>query len=578
MSNTIESVTTEEYPKKRSIWRALPEYQNVNWRTKTFRVAFYIRVSTDKSDQLNSFENQRTRYEDMIKDHPKWILVGFYCDEGITGTSTTKRVGFNKMLEDCKNGLIDLVVVKDVARFARNTLDCLKATRELLRLTPPVGVYFDSVNINTLDVGSEMFLSIFAMFAQMDSELKSTAVRIGQGENNRKGRYLCPTDNLLGYTKHKKYTMDIEPKGAKAVRLIYILFLSGVPVKQIAERMMSIHVPTGGNKFNWTSRNVSSILKNERYCGTVVTNKDYIEDVFTQKAIHNTGQKDMIYEEEHHEGIITRAEHTRALLLLRANYYSPFFNFHYEINVIRKGLLSGFIPLNIAFGGYDAEHYLGATVNADIPEVKFDEDFIRVPKSISAEMFDSNEQESVLLTKKSIAFSSRCVQYMNCDYVEVLLHPQERLLAIRKSSPNNPNAIPLSTRALSAAVCKPLYDLMGWRRDFGHRVISDIFTKDGRSVLFFNLSNSEFCKKSKRLLPEEWINALDEPPGRQMLLMRRLLSEKLSNWEIGAKAMPVRGCSTDIPETEKAEQEILLKEVEKEYVGWEPPKKPVDDD
>ena len=118
-----------------------------------------------------------------------------------------------------------------------------------------------------------------------------------------------------------------------------------------------------------------------------------------------------------------------------------------------------------------------------------------------------------------------------------------------------------------------IYDLMGWRRDFGHRIIADIFVKDGRSVLFFNLSNSEYCKKSKRFLTEESLNALDEPPGKQMLITRRLLSEKLSNWEIGAKAAAVREYDTDVPETDKAEQEKLIKELENEYVGWQPPTK-----
>lgn len=118
---------------------------------------------------------------------------------------------------------------------------------------------------------------------------------------------------------------------------------------------------------------------------------------------------------------------------------------------------------------------------------------------------------------------------------------------------------------------------MGWRRDFGHRIIADIFVKDGRSVLFFNLSNSEYCRKSKRFLTEEWLNALDEPPGKQMLITRRLLSEKLVNWEIGAKAAAVRDYDTDVPETGQAEQEKLIKELEKEYVGWQPPKKSTDD-
>ena len=265
MDNKKESDTTEIYPKKRTVWEAAPEYKIKDWRAKTLRVATYIRVSTDSDDQLNSLENQRSYYEDFIKRYPNWEHIATYSDEGISGTSIKKRISFQQMLEDCKNGKIYLIIVKDVSRFARNTLDCLNSTRELLRLNPPVGVYFDSVGINTLDIGSEVFLSICAMFAQMDSELKSNAVKMGHEANNKKGDYLCPTDNLLGYNKVKKYSMEIEPKGAKTVQLIYKLFLSGTPLAEIAEALNSIKVPTGANKLKWTTANVARILRNEKY-------------------------------------------------------------------------------------------------------------------------------------------------------------------------------------------------------------------------------------------------------------------------------------------------------------------------
>jgi DNA invertase Pin-like site-specific DNA recombinase len=513
-----------------------------------------------------------------VKQRTNWKYVGLYSDEGISGTSIKKRTGFQKMLDDCKDGKIDLIVVKDVSRFARNMVDCLSATRELLRLKPPVGVYFDSVGINTLDIGSEVFLSIFAMFAQMDSELKSANIKIGQAANNKDKKYLCPTNNLIGYDKIKKYSMVIEPKGAKAVQLIYKLFLSGIPLAEIAKKLMSIKVPTGGNMFKWTSSTVSNIIKNEKYCGDIVTQKQYIEDIFTHRAIKNIGQRRQIYDQEHHDAIISRDEHIRALLLLKSNYYSPHFNLHYEIKVIRKGILTGFIPLCIAFGGYYAEHYLGAILKAEIPEMPFNEEFVRISKSISAEMFSSNESECMTISRNSITLNTRCVKYMNCDYIEILLHPQERLLAIRKSSKKNPNAVPLTAKTMAAEISRIIYDLMGWRRNFSHRITADIFEKEGRSVLFFNLSNSEYCAKSKRLLTEEWLHVFDKPPGKQKLLTRLILAEKLKNWEVGAKASDVQEFNTGVPETEEKEQQILITELEKEYVGWQPPTKRTNND
>ena len=573
MSKITEESALKTSAKKRVVWEASPEYKIKDWRTKMLRVAIYIRVSTDSDDQQNSFENQRIYYEEFVKRHSHWQYIGIYSDDGVSGTSTKKRAGFQKMLEDCKDGKIDLIVVKDVSRFARNQVDCINATRELLRLQPPVGVYFDAVGINTLEVGSEVFLSIWAMFAQMDSVWKSENIKIGLAGNYEKGKYLCPAANLLGYDKIVRKNAVIEPKGAKAVQLIYKLFLSGVTLAEIAEKLEKIKVPTGGNAFKWTTKNLTRIIKNERYCGDIVVQKQFIEDIFTQRAIKNTGQKDMIYESEHHQAIISRKEHIRALLLLKSNYKSPYFNLHYEIKVIRKGILSGFIPLNIAFGGYEADYYLGAVLHAEIPEIPFDEEFVRISKSIPAEMFGSSESECVTITRNSIAFNTYCVKYMNCAYFEILLHPQERLLAIRKSSSKNPNAVPLTTKTMSAAVSKIIYDLMGWRKDFYHKIIADIFEKNGQSVLFFNLGSSEYCNKLKRLLPEEWLNVFDEAPGNRMLLTRLILAKKLGDWEIGAKAAPVRDFDTDVPEIKKSEQNKLLQELEKEYVGWQPPPK-----
>jgi len=565
-----QSSNSNPYPRKRTIWEVEPEYEVKDWRLKKLKVAAYIRVSTDSEDQLNSFENQRNRYEDFIKQYPNWEFVGIYADEGISGTSTNKRDEFNRMVNDCKEGKIDLVVVKDVSRFARNTLDCLNTTRELLRLTPPVGVYFDSNGINTLDVGNEVFLTIFAMFAQMDSELKSDSVKKGLDQNYKKGKYLCPTYNLLGYTKERKYTMTVEPKGAKAVQLIYKMFLSGITLQEIADTMMSIGVPTGGDMLKWTTQTVRSILSNERYCGDILISKSYIQDIFTHKVIKNTGKKRMMYEEGHHEPIISREAYTRALLLLKANYRSPYFNLHYEARIIRKGLLSGFIPLNIAFGGYDAGNYLAAALNAEIPEMQFDDALLKIPKTVSGEMFDSNETEYLTMTKNAILWSRKCVEFYGDRPVEFLLHPQERLLAIRKTTENNPNAIKLENKFTSSSVNKAIYDLMGWRRDYKHRIIADIFERDSNSVMFFNLNNSAFCINSKRLLPEDWLSELDEPRSKKMLFTRLLLSQNLKDWRINAKATSIRDFNTDVAETDVAERETLKKELEKEYVDWEP--------
>ena len=135
------------------------------------------------------------------------------------------------MIEACRAGTIDLIVVKEVSRFARNIIDCLNTVQELLTLDPPVGIFFENNNLNTLDTGNKVFLTIFAMFAELESELKSRSVEFGLSAIFDDGKHLCPTRNLLGYEKDGKYMMKVEPEGAKTVRLIYDLFLAGYGVR-----------------------------------------------------------------------------------------------------------------------------------------------------------------------------------------------------------------------------------------------------------------------------------------------------------------------------------------------------------
>jgi len=146
-----------------------PKYSNKDWRQKKFRVAAYARVSTDSSDQENSLKNQREHYEKFISANPNWDYVGIFADDGISGTSVRNRTGFRQMIDACNIGDIDLIVVKDVSRFARNLTDCLGTVQDLLVLDPPVGIYFENHNMNTLDTGNKVFLTILAMFAELDS-------------------------------------------------------------------------------------------------------------------------------------------------------------------------------------------------------------------------------------------------------------------------------------------------------------------------------------------------------------------------------------------------------------------------
>ncbi len=421
---------------KRIISGVDPMYTNKGWREKKLRVAFYIRVSSDKSDQQNSFKNQKDHYEKFGAEHPHWITVGIYSDEGISGTSMDNREGFNRMVEDCETGFIDLIVVKEVSRFARNTADCLNTVQRLLTLDPPIGIFFENNNLNTLDVGTKIILTVFAMFAELDSELKSRSVDFGLNECYERGEYMCPTNNLLGYYKDAKFSMRIEKEGARTVRLIYDLFLAGYSPVKIAEILTKLSVPTAKGKPIWQRSSVTGILKNERYSGAILMQKTYTVSFLTHKTRRNVGQKKIYYEPDHHEGIVTIDEHARTLLLLNANHKSPYFNYLYEIKVIRSGLLSGFIPMNPAFGGYDAGHYLGAFIMSRVPEMDIETEVAHITgtKQVRRELFCDKNAAVLTVSNKGLQFNSGCILLMeNTGYVELLLHPAERLFAIRKA-------------------------------------------------------------------------------------------------------------------------------------------------
>lgn len=540
-----------------------PIYENKDWRQKIFRVAAYARVSTDSSDQENSLKNQKRHYDTTIPANPNWEYVGLYADDGISGTSTHNRKDFNRMVEDCKAGKIDLIVVKDVSRFARNLVDCLNTAELLLELHPPVGIYFENNNLSTFDIGNKVFLTIFAMFAELESELKSTSVRFGNNRCFEDGHYFFPS-RLLGYQKVRssqdegkdgEYEIKIEPEGAKTVRLIYDLFLSGYSRKEIAGIMTSLSRPTSAGNLEWSPSSVSGILRNEKYCGDFIMQKSFVENFKTHKAVRNKGQRKLYYEPEHHEGIVSREEYARSLRLLKSNQSSPYFDHRFVVKIIRQGLLSGFIPMNPAFGGYNAGNYLCALETARIhfPKIETEVAYIAGAKRIRSELFSVRSAAAVTFSEYGLHFNTGCVSLMNhCDHVEVLLHPTERLFAVRKTSQRNRNAIPWC----SAAPWKPLqvqarelmcvvYQLMGWQKGWKYRATANCFSKNDEQVILFDLNNCEFQfrenQKLTNAIPSDWISEFGTNLPEHMMLCRRALAEKLEDWKLSISASPVEG-------------------------------------
>lgn len=268
--------------------------ENINFMNLPLRVTFYARVSTEFNVQLNSLDNQITYYTDFIQNNPNWEYVEGYVDEGISGVSTAKRERFNEMIEDGKLGLFDLVITKEVSRFARNTLDSIRFTRELL--SNGVAVYFQSDNINTLDEDSELRLTIMSSMAQDESRKISNRVRFGHHQAIKNGTVLG-TNNMFGYTK-KDGKLIVDEEQAEFIRELFEMYATGkFSMKQMEKHFYQKGIRNSkGNKLSHST--MGNIIRNPKYKGYFVGNKVVITDLFTKKQKFLPEEEWVMYKDE----------------------------------------------------------------------------------------------------------------------------------------------------------------------------------------------------------------------------------------------------------------------------------------
>ena len=265
------------------------------------KAAAYCRVSTDKDDQKNSLESQKAYFEEYIKKNPDWELVKIYPDEGISGTSTKKRKQFNCMIKDAKCGKIDLIITKEVSRFARNTVDTLQYTRELKSLG--IGVLFINDSINTLDSDGELRLTIMASIAQEESRKTSERVKWGQKRQMEKG--VVFGRNILGYHLTNG-VLTVNEEEAKLVRHIFNKYLEGKGLHIIAKELHAEGYKTKNGNSEWTNKSIRTILQNEKYVGDLVQKKTITPDFLTHQKKYNKGEEELVIIKNHHEAIIDR--------------------------------------------------------------------------------------------------------------------------------------------------------------------------------------------------------------------------------------------------------------------------------
>ncbi|WP_276889697.1 recombinase family protein [Faecalibaculum rodentium] len=262
-----------------------PNATNLSKAIRKRKVAAYARVSTDLEEQQSSYEAQINYYSTYIKSKPEWEFVEVYADEGITGTSTKRREGFTRMIDDALAGKIDLILTKSVSRFARNTVDSLSTIRLLKE--HGIEVHFEKENIWTMDAKGELLITIMSSLAQEESRSISENVKWGLAKRSAEGKYSMAYSTFLGYDKGPDGTLVINQEEAKIIRRIFKMFFQGMTYTKIANTFTEEDVPKpwGGDK--WYASTIRSILGNEKYKGDALLNKTFTVDFLTKKQKKN---------------------------------------------------------------------------------------------------------------------------------------------------------------------------------------------------------------------------------------------------------------------------------------------------
>ena len=338
---------------------------------RVLRVAAYCRVSTDDIDQKLSIHLQIQQYMKRIKENPNWKYAGCYVDDGFSGTNTAHRQGFQKLMKDAMDGKIDMIITKAVSRFARNLMDCIGWVEALQNHDPPIRVFFEQENLDTMSQTSGIILFVLAMVAQEESHMKSEAILLSLEWRFSRGRFLTP--RLFGYDKvevpdgfgGKKKILSINEAEARVVRWMYGTLVNGGTPEEIADVLTEMAIPTGGRRrdgtlnTHWTSSGVVSIMRNEKHCGDVLARKTYTPNYKDHKAKKNNGKKNKYFQPDHHDAIVSRAIWNAAQRILNSRKYGHE-GTYLPMRFIDRGPLTGYISMNRAWAGFDFEDYYRA--------------------------------------------------------------------------------------------------------------------------------------------------------------------------------------------------------------------------
>lgn len=482
------------------------------------RVAVYARVSTKSTEQVSSIENQTRYYTEKIEKTPNWEMQEIYSDEGISGVSIRKRPAFLRMIDDATHKKMDLILCASVSRFARNMSECLDQLQLLKTKNPshPVGVYFETENIYTLDPRSSDQLQIHAMLADWESANKSRRMILSYDQRISTGQY--PVSDLLGYRHTEDGQLIIQEDEADTVRFIFLAYLVGYSLSEIADILTEKARPTLKGNTVWNAAMVKNIMQNERRWGHLEARKSIVIDHKTKKVTRNNNTRDSAYDPEHHEGIVTY-EIAKAVHMVAASGRALKGGLH-DLHVIEEGALKGFICVCPAWSGMDSQTLQDICTSvysdAEFEVLQHEASILRGDSHSNVESltfhgyeappgvyFMNNRTPSLTLSKKSIKLNRACKsRFTKYSHVEILYHPVLQVVALRGCSPDAPNAVPLETDKNNMPIAtnsftEAIYEKMEWISRYRFRFRGISRERGNSQLMFFFLDDPQILLPKK---------------------------------------------------------------------------------
>lgn len=504
------------------------------------RVAVYARVSTKSQNQTSSIENQQKYYTKRISDEDHWSMGKIYSDEGFSGTSVKKRKAFQEMIRDAKAKDMDLILCASISRFSRNMKECLEYIDILRSSSPshPIGVYFETENIYTLDPNSNQQIAIYAMLADWESANKSRRMILSYDQRICTGQY--PVLDLLGYRHTIDGELIIQEDEAKTVRFIFLAYILGYTYGEIADILTEKARPTLKGRTEWNAQMVRSIMLNERRWGDLTARKTIVINYKEGKTKKNEGERDWAFSPNNHKGIVSRDIAKAVRLVAVSNTATPGIS---NLGVITEGTLKGFVSISLGWNGVDNDtfHKICRSVYDDdeLHEMEHEARILtgqehsnvmsmtftgyQVPFGVS---FLNRTMPSIVITPKGVRFNKAAHTRMNnCSHIEILYHPVMQTIAIRPCDKDHANAVRweneegnMTHSFTSRAFAESIYENMRWRTDLSFKFRLVPRQRDGVTILMASLDEPQILLDKKT---KEWLG-LDAESGPVQYIVHKV--------------------------------------------------------